>query len=96
VNWNGATKPDGSTNWNDQARRIRSREDLVALLQTLVRELREDPEGWENRDLAAYLSAMAAWVDDMEGFYKNRGEPMPDQPSWNTLGQILLAARVYE
>jgi hypothetical protein len=32
----------------------------------------------------------------MEGYYNNRGEAMPETPDWQTLGQMLLAARVYE
>ncbi|MGH2599621.1 MAG: DUF7660 family protein, partial [Dehalococcoidia bacterium] len=44
----------------------------------------------------SYLSAMAAWAEDMDGYYENRGDPVPKQPSWRTLGELLLAARVYE
>ena len=55
----------------------------------------QDGQG-ELRDLPAFLEAMAAWVEDMEGYYQNRGEELPDQPRWRTLGEILLAARVYE
>jgi hypothetical protein len=39
---------------------------------------------------------MAAWVDDIDGYFRNRGEAVPVQPTWKTLGQILLAAKVYE
>jgi hypothetical protein len=65
-------------------------------VRVLAEQFRRQPEKWENADLAAYFEAMAAWVDDMEGFYRNRGETVPDQPTWNTLQDMLQAARVYE
>ena len=73
-----------------------SRKDFVEFVRTLAEQCRSRPEEWENRDLPSYLEAMAAWVEDMDGYYQNRGEAMPDQPSWKTLEDILQAARVYE
>jgi hypothetical protein len=32
----------------------------------------------------------------MDGYFKNRGEKVPDTPTWQTLAQMLLAARMYE
>jgi hypothetical protein len=74
----------------------RSRADFITFLQTLRSNLQQKPEEWENRDLVSFLKAMAAWVEDMDGYYQNLGESIPDQPTWKTMGQILLAARVYE
>ena len=75
---------------------IDSREALVAFLRTLCHDWQQRPAEWENRDLASFLEAMAAWVADMDGYFQNQGERVPEQPTWKTLGQILLAARVYE
>jgi hypothetical protein len=75
---------------------IQTRGDLAAFLESLEHDLRDNPESWENRDLSSFLQAAAAWVGDMEGFYENQGEKLPAQPSWKMLGQIFLAARVYE
>jgi hypothetical protein len=73
-----------------------SREDLADLVRGLADEFRRKPDDWQNRDLHSYLEAMAAWVEDMDGYYRNRGEVAPDQPTWKTLAQILQAAKVYE
>jgi hypothetical protein len=81
---------------NDQLPHLHSREDLAALVRGLADEFRRKPEEWENQDLSSYLEAMAAWVDDIDGYFRNRGEAVPVQPTWKTLGQILLAAKVYE
>ncbi|MGH2587129.1 MAG: DUF7660 family protein [Dehalococcoidia bacterium] len=75
---------------------IEDRTDFAAFLRDLLANLRQEPGRWENCDLTSYLSAMAAWAEDMDGYYENRGDPVPKQPSWRTLGELLLAARVYE
>lgn len=75
---------------------IRSREDLVGFVRDLVSDLRTWPGEWENNRLETYLEAVAAWVEDMEGYYQNRGEVAPQEPNWKLFGEILLAAKFYE
>lgn len=62
----------------------------------MVADLRSRPDAWENASLDRYLEALAAWVEDMDGYYQNRGQAAPEQPNWKTLGEILLAATTYE
>jgi len=94
---NGVTaKLDEDNDLGESCEHIHTRADFIGFLHTLRGQLQRRPEEWENRDLPAYLDALTAWVEDMEGYYKNRGETVPDQPTWKTLGQILLAAKVYE
>lgn len=73
-----------------------SRKEFVEFVRGFAEQCRQRPEEWENRDLPSFLEAMAAWVDDMDGYYRNRGEAVPEQPTWKMLVQILQAARVYE
>ncbi len=88
--------PTAGADPNDALPNPNSREEFTVFVRTLAEQFRRAPEQWENRDLSAYLEAMAAWVEDMDGYYQNRGEAVPEQPTWKTLGQILLAAKVYE
>ena len=81
---------------NELVQNSRSRGDFITFLRALSNHVQQKPEEWENRDLISFLNAMAAWVEDMDGYYQNLGESIPDQPTWKTMGQILLAARVYE
>ena len=81
---------------NELVKQIDSRDAFVTFLQALRRDFQQRPEQWENRDLATFLNAMAAWAEDMDGYYHNLGECVPAQPTWKTLGQMLLAARIYE
>jgi len=34
--------------------------------------------------------------EDMDGYYRNRGQDVPSSPTWKTLGEMVAAARVYE
>jgi hypothetical protein len=52
---------------------------------------------WQNQDVYTFLQAMAAWLNDCEGFYRNTGKPIDvDQPSWQLFADMLSAAAVYE
>jgi hypothetical protein len=75
---------------------IQSREDLVSFIKALRHDLKQAPDSWTNADLDSFLEAMAAWIEVMDGYYRNLGEPMPEQPTWSTIGQILIAAKMYE
>lgn len=57
-------------------------------------KLNLSPGGWENGRVAAFLEAMAAWVEaDSERASKAR---VPEQASWQTFAMILLAGKSYE
>ena len=80
----------------EQVEKIHTRDDLTLFIHHLVRDLHTCPERWENTSLETYLAAIGAWLQDMEGYYRNRGETAPQQPTWKHVGEILLAARIYE
>ena len=78
------------------AEKVGAREELATFIPRLQNELVLNPHRWENCSLPAYLDALAAWVEDMDGYFKNRGEPVPASPTWKLVGQMLLAAGMYE
>ncbi len=75
---------------------IKTRNDLSAFVAALRRDLLSSPDDWENATLERYLEALAAWAEDMDGYFLNRGEEIPTEPSWRLVGQLLLAAKYYE
>ena len=93
---NTIAKPECPIDLTERVEQIHSHADFVAFSNAFLKDLKEKPEGWENRDLAGFLEALAAWVQDMNGYYQAKGGTIPLQPSWKMLGQILLAAKVYE
>ncbi len=81
---------------DEQVQAIQSRDYFVRFVRSLASTLDQAPEGWENGDLKSFLEAMAAWTEDMDGYYRDNGEPVPETPNWKILGEILSAAKVYE
>jgi len=52
---------------------------------------------WEHLDLHSYLGAIAAFLNDADGYYKNvKIDALADTPSWRLFANCMLAARVYE
>jgi hypothetical protein len=81
---------------SDLAESVRSREDLAAFISALRHDLESSEPGWENPTLDRYLEALAAWIADSPGYFKNRGEPIPTEPTWGLVAQMLYAAHLYE
>ena len=90
------TKPESPIELTEMVEHIQSYPDFIAFGHALLKNLKDKPEAWENRDLAPFLQALVAWVDDMYGYYQAKGDTLPLQPSWKMLGEMLLAAKVYE
>jgi hypothetical protein len=68
----------------------------VDFIRAASEDLAANPDEWENSNLADFLSAWSAWLHDSPGWFENRGEEAPEEPSWKFIGEMLMAARVYE
>lgn len=75
---------------------IENRNELAAFIRVLRSDLHNKPESWENADLALFLEALAAWIEDMDGYFENTNQKTPNEPSWQLIATMLLAARHYE
>jgi hypothetical protein len=75
---------------------VASRSDLAAFLEQLAEQAASDPDSIANRDLASYLSGAAGWAADLHGYFLNKGEPVPDEPTWALVAALFAAAAVYE
>ena len=80
-------------NIHDQVHKIESREDLVAFIEALRKDLLTNQEAWENHTLDRFLEEMGAWVDD---WHERAGVPLPPIVNWKAFGCILMGARIYE
>lgn len=80
----------------EKVRELRTREDLVAFLRLAAEDLTANPDDWENDSLPAFLEAWAAWLNDCPGWFARNGEEVPESPSWKFVGDMVMAARVYE
>jgi len=75
---------------------VQTRQDLAAFALELREDLIQNEARWENPTLERFLEAFAAWCTDMPGYFSNRGEQEPPQPSWNLVANMLMAASEYE
>jgi hypothetical protein len=75
---------------------IGSRDEFVAFIGALRHDLSVRPEDWQNTTLDGFLEALAAWVQDMDGYYENNCLPVPSALNWKNIAEMLLAAKQYE
>ena len=75
---------------------IKTRSDLLVFLDEFSKDFRDNPESWDNHSQLRFLEALAAWVQDREGFSKNAGRELPVNPEWKTFAEMLAATTMYE
>jgi hypothetical protein len=80
----------------DKAAKVASRADLAKFARELAADFAKNGKSWENGELGRYLEAVAGFATDLDGYYANRGEKAPAQPSWRTIAELLAAATMYE
>ncbi|WP_253915702.1 hypothetical protein [Streptomyces sp. NRRL S-31] len=56
----------------------------------------DEGSSWETADLPSFLEALAAWIDDADGWYGNTGRELPPGGDWAFFARALRAAAVYE
>ncbi|MFE5080010.1 DUF7660 family protein [Streptomyces mirabilis] len=56
----------------------------------------DDGNSWDNGDLGGFLEALAAWIDDADGWYGNVGRELPANGDWSFFARALRAATTYE
>lgn len=79
---------------SDACDEVVDREDLVRFIEQLVGEYRSGY--FENDRLDLYLEALCGWTDDMDGVFAWQGSGTPEQPTWNLIARMLLAATAYD
>ena len=82
--------------FSERAAEIETKGEFIGLLLALSDSVGAEPDRWENLDLGSFFAAWAAWLSDSDGFYARRNEPPIRTPSWKSVAEMLLAARVYE
>jgi hypothetical protein len=75
---------------------IKTKQDFVSFANELSESFYDDPESWKNNDIGTYLEAIAAWINETEDYYKKQGLPVPENPDWQLMAEMLDAAKYYE
>ncbi|MFF5451660.1 hypothetical protein ACFY40_10520 [Streptomyces sp. NPDC012950] len=75
---------------------VRSRDELVSFVRELHQDFLRNGHEWENQTLGGFLEALAAWMQDSPGWYRNLGKELPEGGDWTFVARALQAATVYE
>lgn len=80
----------------DNLNRILEKESFLTFVNSLISDLKNKPEEWENKSLDAFLEAIVSWIEDMDGYYENNNIPYPQSINWQFFADVLMAAKIYE
>jgi len=75
---------------------VQTKADLVTFIEALREDFKTKPIEWENATLERYLAALASWLEDSAGYYRAMDGAEPAVPSWRTVADMLIAAKMYE
>jgi hypothetical protein len=75
---------------------VTSREELAQFVLALRTDLAEHPDEWENVTLDRYLEALAAYIADAPGWYRNNNIALPPNGDWTFFARVLAGAAIYE
>ncbi|RPF43404.1 hypothetical protein EDD70_2368 [Hydrogenoanaerobacterium saccharovorans] len=81
---------------NEILKNVKSKEDLLEFINVLIKDLNEKPEEWEDKPVMLYLESMQSWIEDMEGYYTNTKQDMPQDINWNFIATLLYVGKIYE
>ena len=65
-------------------------------MNSLIEDKEVNPEEWENVNVSEYLEAIASWVEDMDGYYRNMNLEMPKNLDWRFITTLFYVGKIYE
>jgi hypothetical protein len=71
---------------------VHDHRDLARVVEAMRADLVDHPHEWENHTLERYLDALAAIIDSVDSLLANRGDNLPEQPSWALIAELLGTA----
>ena len=76
---------------------IDSKQDFIRFVCELYKDFKSQPENWENNTLELFLEAMAAYAEDIQGYYDNTNQNIDaNKASWQVFADISMEAKIYE
>jgi putative addiction module component (TIGR02574 family) len=76
---------------------VQTRDQFIDYLFCLMDDFDGIGNQWHNQDIYTFFQAMAAWLNDGAGYYRNANPSIDvEQPSWQLFADTLSAASVYE
>lgn len=75
---------------------IHTREEFIDFMNSLIEDKEVNPDEWENVNVSEYLEAIASWVEDMDGYYRNMNLEMPKNLDWRFIATLFYVGKIYE
>jgi len=76
---------------------VTNKNTFIDFLKMFRKDLKQNPENWENIDLNDFLEAMSRYTADIQGYYDNTNQDIDsEKPSWKLFADILKGASIYE
>ncbi len=76
---------------------VTSRHSFIEFIGLLRKDFYQNPNSWENNNLADFLEALERYSEDIQGYYDNKNRNVnADEPNWQTFADIFKGAILYE
>ena len=77
--------------------KVTNQQTLAEFVAEVADDYMKSGQNWENNDLQRFLYALAAWIEDMDGYYRNTGLPYDEKNiTWKNFADMIWAATMYE
>jgi hypothetical protein len=81
---------------NEIIKNIKTKEHFIDFINILINDTNEIPSEWEDTSVTSYLESMQSWVEDLEGYYDNTKQEIPQDINWNFIATLLYVGKIYE
>lgn len=81
---------------NELIENVKSKEDFISFINQLSNDNQINSNEWENKDIFSYLEGVSAWVEDMDGYYKNMKLEAPTDIDWKFIATLFYVGKIYE
>lgn len=69
--------------------KIKNRSDFLKFMQLYIPTIKD-------LSIRDYLESIASWAEDMDGYYKNTNQEMPQNINWNFIATLFYVGSIYE
>lgn len=80
----------------EELSKVKSKTNFTEFINLLINDYKNNKQEWENQTIEEYLDGIKSWIEDMEFYYKNTNQEMPDNINWQFLANILYCGKIYE
>lgn len=81
---------------SEAIKNVQTKSDFISFIDLIIMDYKTNEQEWENKNIEEYLASIKSWVEDMEWYYKNTNQALPNDINWNVFSNIIYAGKIYE